>query len=331
MSPLRLPPLATTGIGSLPHMKVEPAIRLAFAVDIPYLPQLPQRDPAEGMIAQALDGLPGLRPGAAGGCTVALAIWRKEAAALDRKLDRALDRGEVEPFEPQAASWRAFRPFLAELARREGRLAKLQLAGPATCAALLALDDGRPAGVEQSLVEQASRLILARALAMARAVVRLDAAPIVFFDEPSIAKLDPRNPRHGLRLQELRLAATRLQKEGARSGIHCCGGGPWPALLGLGLGFLSIDAALSLGPILAEPSLPRFLEEGGRLVLGIVPAGGDGVEAAKAARLTLEASGLAERILAHALVTPACGLGLRTIPEAERTFVDLDLARAGLR
>jgi hypothetical protein len=50
--------LPTTGIGSLPYAQLEPAMQAALRLDIPYLPQLPRRDPAEMMIPQALEGLP---------------------------------------------------------------------------------------------------------------------------------------------------------------------------------------------------------------------------------------------------------------------------------
>jgi len=43
---------ATTGVGSLPHASIEDAIQLAFAVDIPYLPELPAR--GERMLDQVL-------------------------------------------------------------------------------------------------------------------------------------------------------------------------------------------------------------------------------------------------------------------------------------
>jgi hypothetical protein len=64
--PLFLPG-AVTGIGSLPHRDVEHAIAFALAATpaLPAVPSLPQRDPREGMIAQALAGHDGFRDVAA--------------------------------------------------------------------------------------------------------------------------------------------------------------------------------------------------------------------------------------------------------------------------
>jgi hypothetical protein len=337
MSPLRIEPLATTGIGSLPHTQMELAIQQAFSLDIPYLPQLPRRDPAEFMIPQALDGLPGLRWDAEGTPVVHFKDWKREAAAFDKKLSRALDKGDLAPFEPQPGSSRAWKPFLWELREREVKLAKVQLCGPVTCAWTVRLDDGRPVFAEGDLLGQLFRLVMARSLAMARAVNEVGAAPIVFLDEPGLVWLEPRNPQHLLRLAELKLAALALTKAGARPGVHCCGNTKWGALLGLGLSYLSIDANLSLALVLEErAAFEKFLAEGGRLALGIVPtdlgAAPDVAEqVAHAALETLRQLSPAAKVLGQCLVTPACGLALRSTADCEGTFAALERGRAVLR
>ncbi len=50
----------TTGIGSLPHHNIDAALAFSFQATIPFLPQIPIRNPWEYMIAQALEGVPGL-------------------------------------------------------------------------------------------------------------------------------------------------------------------------------------------------------------------------------------------------------------------------------
>src|SRR5690242_246857 len=103
-----LPPRATTGIGSLPHTQLELALQLALQVDIPYLPQLPTGNPAEFMIPQALEGLPGLASDAEGLCVVDLSTWRAERGAFDEKLQRAFSSGDFTAFEPSPQACRAF-------------------------------------------------------------------------------------------------------------------------------------------------------------------------------------------------------------------------------
>ena len=50
----------TTGIGSLPHREVVPALDLIFKYcpQLPFWPQLPKRDIREGMVAQFSEGIP---------------------------------------------------------------------------------------------------------------------------------------------------------------------------------------------------------------------------------------------------------------------------------
>ena len=50
----------TTAIGSLPHHNADAALEYSFRHGIPFLPQMPVRNPWEYMIPQALEGLPGL-------------------------------------------------------------------------------------------------------------------------------------------------------------------------------------------------------------------------------------------------------------------------------
>ena len=77
-----LPSFGTTGIGSLPHTQLELGLQMALQVDIPFCPQLPVGHPTELMIAEALEGLPGLSVDGEGGCTVDLAVW--ESSRADR-------------------------------------------------------------------------------------------------------------------------------------------------------------------------------------------------------------------------------------------------------
>jgi hypothetical protein len=50
---------AITGIGSLPFLHEEEALRYSFEQTIPFLPQLPRAHPQEFMINQTLVGFPG--------------------------------------------------------------------------------------------------------------------------------------------------------------------------------------------------------------------------------------------------------------------------------
>ncbi|MFY0579613.1 hypothetical protein ACN28S_40015 [Cystobacter fuscus] len=96
-----LPTHATTAIGSLPYTGLEPALRTAFALDIPFLPQLPVGRPAEFMIPQALEGLPGLGFDESGRCTVDLAAWSAGREPSRHGWRRRCPRGSWSPSSPR--------------------------------------------------------------------------------------------------------------------------------------------------------------------------------------------------------------------------------------
>src|SRR5690606_38017877 len=127
--------------------------------------------------------------------------------------------------------------------------AKIQLAGPLTCQWSLRPTEGKPFPSEFSLVPlhaQIYRMLLARAIAMVRALKERGAQAIFFIDEPALYGLMRTEARHVLGMQELRLMIQALSKEGAWVGIHCCSNTDWPWVMDLRPDILSLDVALSL-------------------------------------------------------------------------------------
>ena len=132
--------------------------------------------------------------------------------------------------------------------------------------------------------------------------------------------------------------AMALRREGALVGLHCCGNTEWSALFDLGLDILSLDVRLSLDAALEDAAaVRRFLSSGATLSLGIVPTNlaaaysiselVDSVEASLRATLGTAFAGAMQR----ALLTPACGLGMRTVIDGERVFRELREAQRAIR
>lgn len=330
-----LPPLATSGIGSLPHTQLELALQQALLLDIPAAPQLPRRDATEYMVPQALEGLHGLRADAEGNAELDLGDWRRAAATLDARLDQALERDDgVQRFLPSSAAWQALRPFFWEVEQRKLRFAKVQLAGPFTLRWVLRTTRGEPLAATpegKAIERQIFRLVLARALALARRLRETGARPVIFLDEPGLYAFDRRDPQHLVGLQELRVVVLALRREGAVVGVHCCGNTEWGLLLGLGWDVVSIDARLSLEPVLATgAALEKFQAAGGVLALGVVPtdlSASDDLDAV----LREARERLRPEALGRCLLTPACGLALRSVQDAERIFSELRRAQQELR
>jgi hypothetical protein len=205
--------------------------------------------------------------------------------------------------------------------------AKVQVAGPTTVRWVAKTGDGRPVAEVPGLDQQILRLVMAKALAMVQALRRLNVTPILFLDEPGLYALERANVQHLLALKDLQMLALAAQKEGALVGVHCCSNTDWPRVLGLGLDVVSIDARLSLDALLEDrDAWLQFLSSGATLALGIVPTDlastyslpelCDSVEASL--RATTPPGLPFEAVLGRMLLTPACGLGLRSVIDAER-------------
>jgi hypothetical protein len=88
---------------------------------------------------------------------------------------------------------------------------------------------------------------------------------------------------------------------------------------------LSLDAVLD-----DQASLRSFLEGGGAFSLGIIPTNLDASFSVEELVDAVETSvhgalprALADRVLTHSLLTPACGLALRSVVDAERVMEQL--------
>lgn len=287
-----LPPLASTGIGSLPFDSLEEALTLSFSCDVPWLPEL-VRGPEDSMVPVALRGLPGF--------------------------DGAGD--------PLGEGWR---PFLEQVERQRPRVAKVQLAGPATALRFGRFAGGAPLAELPEVAARVPAHLARRAAGMARALVALGAKPVLFLDEVVF--------EGGALARAQRSAVIDAARgAGAVVGVHCCAQAPWAEVLEAGFDVISLDARLSLEALVETGrSWRAFLARGSRLCLGVIPTdmGADfrleslceGIEASLRATTPNP-----REVLRRALLSPACGLALHSHASAARVFAGLREAQALLR
>jgi len=333
----------STGIGSLPHHNIDSALNFSFQCDIPFLPQIPIRNSWEFMIPQALEGLPGLEVENDGGSFLDTDVWSGLSKSFNEKLLNAFSesarRSAFAAFEPTAATFSSWQPFIWELQEQKVKTAKIQLAGPITCQTSLKSKDGSSITDDQEILTQIYRIVLARCIAMSRRLIDAGVAPLFFLDEPALFSIRPSNHLWPVAMQELKLTIESLKKERVLVGLHCCCNTDWDAVFSLGLNVLSIDVEASLSQILASKKFDTFIKDGGKLSLGVIPTSKrvchNRVETNELIRLSPEElfctliekfSGkteLVKRILSEAIYTPACGLALHTTSEAEAALANL--------
>jgi hypothetical protein len=301
-----------SSIGSLPHHDPAAAVDLVLRTQsrLPAAPSLPRRSPAEGMIAQAAWGVPGVTVDGAGDLVVDPSAVDPEAPVADPDL-----AGEP---------WVGLRTFLDAVATRTGPV-KLQLTGPITFGLALhraGLDVETAFAVAASAVRQRAEGTVALA------AKRAPAAPlVVFVDEPGLAGCTA--PGFPLALDDtidLVSGALATLEPWAVTGVHCCGPTDWKALLQAGPEILSLPVDIDVDA--AGGALGAFIERGGWLAWGAVPTDrplGTGVDRLWRA-LSLRWCELVQAgcdpvlLRTQAMVTPACGLALHGPSQAERVL-----------
>ncbi|OFZ80738.1 MAG: hypothetical protein A2583_15335 [Bdellovibrionales bacterium RIFOXYD1_FULL_53_11] len=307
-----------TGIGSLPHQSIDAAIEHSFKMDMPFVPQLPQRNPKEYMIPQAIHGLPGLETASDGWTTILHGKWEAAAAGFDARLDAALagDFAALGSFEPLPDFFSCWKPFLWEISERKTGTAKCQIAGPLTVQLSFPKNP--------ALASQICKLVTVRALAMTTAIRRAGALPVVFIDEPALHTLDPGDHNFALAIHELAALMSLLSAGGTLAGIHCCGNTDWDRVISAGPAIISLDTAESLDAVMRASQFDSFLQKGGTIAFGIIPLSNPGRDAALlfkdfVGRIKDKHPALAR----NSIFSPACGLSLQSVPEAEHILETL--------
>lgn len=280
-----------TGVGSLPHRDPVAAAEFVLATtDVPYLPQLPLHDPAEGMLAQWGDGLAGCgaEPGGLG-------------------LRHGIEpRGRAAAFGGAAALLAALPPGTP--------LVKTQATGPVTLATALRAGGAAARGLWDAVV---GGLVARIGAHVDWVAARLPAAEVVLvLDEPALAGL----PIDGFPVAgadaEAALRAT-LAALPVPAGIHCCGDTDWGMVARLRPRWLSWDVG-ALGPGFAEGAddLAAAVAAGTGVIWGVAPTAPPPLPAPedlvgrfrRVEGALLVAGAPADRLAADTWLTPACGL-----------------------
>jgi methionine synthase II (cobalamin-independent) len=303
-----------TGIGSLPHRDAREAAEFAFFAtpELPCIPSLPRRSPAEAMIAQAVVGIRGISIGQYGSLMV--------------NVERIDPLAEVKT-DLDHDAFVGLRTFL-EFAQGYTGPVKWQFTGPVTLGLALIR-----AGVPMhTAFEVAVRTVRTHVRNIYDAVESAlpSSAQVVFIDEPEMADLMedsfPIAPDTAIDLMSGALAA--VEREGL-VGLHCCSDADGASLLASGPAILSVPVNDNLKNYAGV--LAKFLENGGVVAWGAVAT--DGPLMPNADRSWKKLAALwcelvqggcdAQKLRQQSLITPACGLAMHSEDSAAQIFAQV--------
>ena len=320
-----IPSNLATGIGSLPHKDPLKAVKIAWEnfEEIPFWPQLPKRSFKENMCIQFSEGLPGL-----------IIDEEKEKiyfntsdsfiSYLETFYEKAL-ADDLEYFKISPDYSQGFYAFLDELKDRRPQFIKGQVTGPVTFGLTITDEDGKSSLYNQDLAEVITKILSLKARWQIKRLGEFSSSLIIFIDEPYLTSLG--SAYLSLKKEEVKNSLNEvieaIKQSGSISGIHCCGNTDWSFLTETKVDIISFDAYNFGETITLYPQhLKRFLQRGGCLAWGIVPASAKISEEDKESLIkklkermgSLESSGIEKKVLlSSSLITPSCGVG--SLPE----------------
>ncbi len=335
------PCFTATGVGTLPLL--DPARAVAEVTrrltEMPYWPQLPQRDAREDMNLQYT---PALRPLVAADLKERMlkahpGLSREEALAgfYERLLTAPLADFGLWPAD--AAGFFAFLDAVTAAGPEAFPWIKGHVTGPLTLAASVIGGDGKALLYDDELAEALAKGLGAAAAAQVEQLAPLGRPVLMFFDEPFLSGYGsafmPLSREQAINLLSLALTEAR-ERCAAVFGVHCCGNTDWSLLIDAGFDVINLDSAGFGRHLLLYPDALRALyARGGAVAWGAVPASGfTGTETAaglwaglKAILDELAGMGFDRQVIARqALVTPACGMGSM---REDQALAILDLTR----
>jgi hypothetical protein len=321
---------AVTGIGSLPHSDPAQAVQFVarMAPELPFWPQLPQRNNDETMLAQALAPLRELleaRPGEHGLSKGAVVPEEGLGALADAML-----QGPVDLPASSAAALPAFEQAVNQGQFPAARAIKGQLCGPLTLAFNL-FEGQRTLAEDTEKLKLVSRYVCRLAQMQVRRLSEVSGGKpvIVALDEPMLGLAAPepgykkvQGPENPL-ATAVRETLEAIRQTGAVAGLHCCGAFDPALLRQVQPDLIMMDVAEHLDSMVDHPATLEFAKQRGLIGFGLVPTQEEPEQLNPAAMVDEWLSSLShlggERhgLLDQTIISASCGFGLLTVRKAE--------------
>ncbi len=261
--------LLTTGMGILPHKDMERALNLAMSVDIPFWPQLPRMSFFEDMYVQASENFPGiiLEP-------ENLNIYF-DTTKFYVELENALVNFENPDFFRMSAKYSAtYHAFLNHDFSKYIAI-RGQLEGPVSFGLKVLDENKKPIIFNEEVRSILFDFMARKANVQLKELKERHSKAFLFIDEPGLQYIFSSVSGYTNDMAKKDFEIFFYQIEHPR-GIHLCGNPDWDFLLNLDIDILSFNA-YNCGDIFVKykSSIKRFLERGGIIGWGIVPANFD--------------------------------------------------------
>ena len=326
---------SATLIGSMPQRDRERAIGLVLqaAPEIPAWPQLPAY-PAEQMMAQYIEGLPGIVT------EEGRQFVRCDTPEFDQQVllfyERYLALGEG-PLQTEAsrfgmgeATSATFRCFLETIkgANLPLRALKGQIVGPFTLLSGLKDQDGRALIYDERFLDIIPKLLGLKARWQIELMQPFGVPVIIFLDEPGLAGFGSSafiTVSAELVLRLLAEVVDAVHTAGGIAGIHVCANTDWLLAFQSNFDIINFDSYGYFDKFaLYRKEWLQFMAQGGNIAWGIVPTSDlNAIQAETpeglAGRWTGQIRELAagqmemEEVIVHSFFTPSCGCG--SLPE----------------
>jgi len=261
--------LLTTGMGILPHRDMDRALKISMSVDIPFWPQLPKMSFYEDMYVQASENFPGiiLEP-------ENLNIYF-DTVKFYSELENTFANFENPDFfrmSPKySATYHTFMGFdLSKYVSIRG-----QLEGPVSFGLKVLDENKKPIIFNEEVRSILFDFMARKANVQLNELKEKNPRAFIFIDEPGLQYIFSSVSGYTNDMARKDFEIFFNQVEHPR-GIHLCGNPDWDFLLNLDIDILSFNA-YNCGEIFVKykRSIKKFLERGGIIGWGLVPANFD--------------------------------------------------------
>jgi hypothetical protein len=335
-----------TGIGSLPHSDKQAAVSLVrdCLPVIPHWPQLPRTDYREFYLWQFMQllqdqGLLRTTSECAAHFTTDEPEWPERLASFYDLYLRASsgDLSVLERFSFPPGAAEGFYAFVDDL-RQQGtgraEWLKGQVVGLLTVGFQITDASMRPSYYDPQLRDMLVKQLALQGAWQVKQYKKFGLPALIFMDDPvidSCGRFDRVSVNRDEVMSELGEFAALIREAGSLAGVHSCAELDWSLLLEAKIDIVSFDAYQFGASFALFPELlQNFLAGGGVVAWGIVPTSGEFLagetENSLAERMqrllaVLCDKGVAPDLLkSQSLLTPACGAGTLSVPEAERIY-----------